>query len=214
MPKKIKSLGCNKGETMKTKVAIVLSVAILSATSALAGSSSYQAGDYQLDPMHSKVGFEVDHLVIATVEGRFNKLEGKINLAADFTKSKANAEIDAASIDTGVADRDKHLRSADFFDVEKFPKLTLKNASFQGKPESFKLVGDLTIHGVTKKVSFDGKYLGSVKDAWGNEKIAFQAKTKINRKDFGLTWSKAVEVGPVVGDEITIDLRVQASKVK
>lgn len=172
------------------------------------------AGKYDIDPMHSKVGFEIPHLVISSVEGKFNTFSGGMDLQDKFEKSKVEASIDVASIDTGVTDRDTHLKSPDFFDAAKFPKLSFKSTKIEGKPESFKLTGDLTIHGVTKKVTLDGKYLGTVKDAYGQQKVAFNATGKINRKDFGLTWGKAVEAGPVVGDEVTLSLKIQAAPAK
>lgn len=182
------------------------------ASAANAGVAKYDAGSYAIDPMHSKVGFEVPHLVISTVEGVFRKYDGKLLLDDKFEKSAVEVTIEADSIDTGVAKRDAHLKGADFFDVEKFPKLIFKSSAIAGKPESFKLSGDLTIKGVTKKVTFDAKYLGTVVDGYGNQKAAFDAKTKINRKDFGLTWSAMVEAGPTVGDEVTLSLRIQAGR--
>jgi polyisoprenoid-binding protein YceI len=116
------------------------------------------------------------------------------------------------SIDTGNAKRDDHLRSPDFFDVKKFPKMTFESTGVKGTPESFKLEGNLTLHGVTKAVEFDGKMLGSINDGFGNERAAFTATTTIKRADFGLTWNKAIEAGPVVGDTLTITLKVEATK--
>lgn len=174
----------------------------------------YEPGEYKIDPAHSKVGFEIPHLVISSVEGRFTKFDGTFQLNQSFEKSSAKANVDVASIDTGVSQRDDHLRSADFFDVAKHPTMTFESTNVKGKPESFKLEGNLTLKGVTKKVTFDAKYLGSVKDAQGNQKAAFAATTKINRKDFGLTWSKMVEAGPVVGDEMTIELKLQGAKAE
>lgn len=176
--------------------------------------TSSQSGKYILDEAHSKVGFEIPHLVISTVEGRFTKYDGEIELADKFTDSKVTASIDVSTIDTSNGDRDKHLKSADFFDVAKYPKMTFKSKKITGTPENFKVVGDLTIKDKTKEVTLDGKFLGVVKDAYGNEKAAFNASTKINRQQFGLKWSKAVEVGPVVGDEVTISLKVQGAKAK
>ncbi|MES3036932.1 MAG: YceI family protein [Bdellovibrionota bacterium] len=190
---------------------LILASALLASTSGFA-KVNYEPGTYDIDPMHSKVGFEIPHLVITTVEGNFRKFDGKIELAQKFTDSKVEATVDTSSIDTGVADRDKHLRSADFFDVEKHPKMTFKSTSISGDPENFKLEGDLTIKGVTKRVTFDSKFLGQVKDAYGNLKSAVNATTKIKRKEYGLNWSKAVEAGPVVGDEVTISLKLEAGK--
>jgi polyisoprenoid-binding protein YceI len=175
---------------------------------------AYKPGQYDVDAAHSKLGFDVAHLVISSVEGKFLKFDGKVDLAEKFEKSKFEVTADAASVDTGVAKRDEHLRSADFFDVAKFPQLKFTSTEVKGKPDSFKLTGDLTIHGVTKKVTIDAKYLGVVDDGFGNDKAAFTGKTKINRKDFGLAWGKMMEAGPVVGDEVTLDLKIEAGHPK
>lgn len=172
------------------------------------------AGKYDIDGMHSKVGFEIPHLVISSVEGKFNTFSGTLDLQDKFEKSKTEVSVDVASIDTGVKDRDEHLKSPDFFDAAKYPKMTFKSTKVEGKPESFKVTGDLTIHGVTKKVTLEGKFLGTVKDAYGQQKVAFNASGKINRKDFGLNWGKMVEAGPVVGDEVTLSFKIQAAPVK
>ena len=171
-----------------------------------------EAGSYQIDPMHSKVGFEVPHLVISTVEGVFKAFEGQLELASDFSKSKVTANVKVDSIDTGVQKRDDHLKSADFFDAAKHPSMSFKSTSIKGTPESFKLIGDLTLHGVKKSVTFDGQYLGTVADGYGNRKAAFTAKAIISRKDFGLNWNSMVEAGPVVGDKVTLLLKIQAAK--
>lgn len=171
-----------------------------------------EVGSYKIDPAHSKVGFEIPHLVISSVDGKFTAFEGTVDLKENFEKSTVNVSVDVSSIDTANKDRDDHLRSPDFFDAAKHPKMTFKSTAVKGTPEKFDLTGDLTIHGVKKKVTFDSKYLGSVKDAFGQQKVAFIGTAKINRKDFGLKWSKAVEVGPVVGDEVTLKLSVQAAK--
>jgi polyisoprenoid-binding protein YceI len=171
-------------------------------------------GTFQLDPAHSKVGFEISHMVISTVDGHFNTFEGTIDMADRVEKSKFNATIDVASIDTGVKKRDDHLRADEFFGVEKFPKMTFQSTDIKGTPENMKISGNLTIKGVTKKINLDGKFLGAIDDGWGNDRAAFSAKGKISRKDFGLTWSKMVEAGPVVGDEVTLDLRAEAIRPK
>ncbi|WP_413290777.1 YceI family protein [Bdellovibrio sp. HCB337] len=171
-------------------------------------------GTYKIDVAHSKVGFEVSHLVVATVEGKFSDFEGTFVIDPKLDKSTIDVNIKSTSVNTDNKDRDDHLRSPDFFDSKKYEKLTFKSKKITGTPENLKVSGDLTIRGVTKPVTLDAKYTGSVKDPWGNERVAFRASTKINRKDFGLSWHKAVEVGPVVGDEVTLDLRVEAIKEK
>ncbi len=179
---------------------------------AFAASQKYEAASYAVDAAHSKVGFEIPHLVISSVEGRFNRFEGSLNLNDSFEKSTFKTDVDVSSIDTGEKKRDDHLISPDFFDAKKFPKMTFESTEVKGTPETFKLTGNLTVHGVTKKVTFDSKYLGTVVDGYGNQKVAFRGATKINRKDFGLVWNQAVEAGPIVGDEVTITLNIQAGK--
>lgn len=191
---------------------ITSAVAAFTLSTDLVAKDAPPADSFQIDAAHSKVGFEVPHLVISTVEGRFNAFAGDVNLAKDFSKSTVAVGIEVSSIDTGVAKRDDHLRSADFFDASRFPKMTFKSVSLQGSPDRFKLIGDLTIHGVTKSVIFEGQYLGSVTDGYGNEKVAFKASTTIRRQDFGLNWSSIVEAGPVVGDNVTIELNIQAGR--
>lgn len=175
--------------------------------------SKIENGKFNIDPMHSKVGFEIPHLVISTVEGSFKTFEGTVEIDPTFSNSKVEAEVQIASIDTGVTKRDDHLKSADFFDAKKHPKMIFKSTAIKGTPESFKMEGDLTIHGTKKPVVFEGKFLGAVTDGYGNRKAAFKVSAKINRQDFGLKWSSAVEAGPVVGDEVTITLNIQAAKV-
>lgn len=201
----------SKGVTMRNL--FITSLLTIGFTTAMAA-GKYEAGKYNVDPMHSKVGFEIPHLVIATVEGKFKSFTGVVTLDEKFEKSSLTADVDIASVDTSVDDRDKHLKSPDFFDAAKYPKMTFVSTAISGKPESFKVTGNLTIKDKTKSVVFDGKYLGTVKDAYGNQKAVFDATTKISRKEFGLSWSKMVEAGPVVGDEVTIQLKIQAAKEK
>lgn len=191
------------------KIILSTFVSLLSVSSF---AKSIPAGSYAIDAAHSKVGFEIPHLVIATVEGRFSKFDGNIKVEEKLEKSKATLNIDVASISTENKDRDDHLRSGDFFDVAKFPKMTFVTKKISGTPDALKITGALTLKGVTKDVTLDAKYLGEVKDAYGNLKIAFSGKGTINRKDFGLTWNSAVEAGPVVGDEVTLILNIQAGK--
>jgi polyisoprenoid-binding protein YceI len=174
-------------------------------------------GTYKMDAAHSKVGFEIPHLGISTVEGKFTDFEGTIVVDPKIEKSKVDITIKTASIDTAKKDRDDHLRSPEFFDSKKFENMIFKSKKVSGTPDAMKIEGDLTIRGVTKPVTLDAKFTGSQKDPWGNDRIAFRATTansKIVRKDFGLTWSKMVELVPVVGDEATIDLKIEAIKEK
>jgi polyisoprenoid-binding protein YceI len=173
------------------------------------------ATTWTIDPSHSEVGFAVKHLMISTVRGRFAGVSGSIAFAdGDFSQASADVTIDAASIDTREEKRDAHLRSGDFFDVEKFPSLTFKSRSVQAiSGDTFQLVGDLTIKDVTKEVVLDVEFEGAQKDPWGNDKTAFTATTKISRSAFGLTWNAALETGGVlVGDDIKISLDVQLLK--
>lgn len=193
-----------------TKLMTTAFVTLMS-VSAFAG-KTIPAGTYAIDSAHSKIGFEVPHLVIATVEGRFTQFDGSITIDPKIEKSKANLNVDVASVDTDNKDRDTHLKSPDFFDAAKNPKMTFVAKKVIGTADNLKLVGDLTLKGKTKEVTLDVKYLGDVNDPFGNHKIAFTATGKINRQDYGLTWSKAVEAGPVVGDEVTLTIRVEANK--
>jgi polyisoprenoid-binding protein YceI len=200
-----------------TKVlSAVLTAGIMTISGAAiaADSAKVPAGTYNIDPVHSKVGFEIGHLVISTVEGKFNQFNGDIVVGKKPEAIKTNVEIKTASIDTANADRDKHLKSPDFFDAEKFPKMTFTSDKAVFNGSEVEIPGQLTIKGVTKPVTLKGKYLGVVKGMMGEERMAAQLSTKINRKDFGLTWSKMIEAGPVVGDEATIALRVEAVKKK
>ncbi|MEK2644577.1 YceI family protein [Bdellovibrio sp. BCCA] len=190
---------------------ILSTLVTLASVTAFAG-KTIPAGTYAIDAAHSKIGFEIPHLVIATVEGRFNKFDGSITIDPKLEKSKANLNVDVATINTDNKDRDDHLKSPDFFDVAKNPKMTFVTKKIVGTADNLKLVGDLTLKGKTKEVTLDVKYLGDVNDPFGNHKVAFSATGKINRKDFGLTWSKAVEAGPVVGDEVTLIIKIEANK--
>jgi polyisoprenoid-binding protein YceI len=185
---------------------------LLTSSVSLANTPKIEGGKYSLDAAHSKVGFDVSHLVIASVEGRFNGVTGEIEMGKKIEDTKITAKVDIKTVNTGNGDRDKHLMGPDFFDAEKFPEMTFVSKSISGKADALKIKGDLTMHGVTKAVTLDGKYSGVANDPFGNTKIAFQAKGKINRKDYGLTWSKMVEAGPVVGDEVMIELKVEAGK--
>jgi polyisoprenoid-binding protein YceI len=167
---------------------------------------------HSIDKAHSEVTFQVRHL-LTKVRGRFSDFNGTIEYdEEDPERSLVDVGVQSASIDTNDRDRDAHLRSADFFDVEKIPALTFRSTRIRRKTDdTFAVTGDLTIHGVARSVSFDVSFLGKAKDPWGNERIAFEAETTINRRDFGLTWNAALETGGfLVGDEVKIALSVQA----
>lgn len=170
-----------------------------------------KAETYDIDPTHSSVEFRVRHL-IGKVQGKFMKFNGSFDYDAKNPKAwSAQAEIDPASIDTGVDKRDAHLRGADFFDVEKHPTMTFKSVKVSGKKgEPTKMTGDLTMHGVTLPVELDLTFNGVAKDPWGNTRAGFTARGTLSRKAFGLTWNKTLETGGVmVGDEIAITLEVE-----
>jgi polyisoprenoid-binding protein YceI len=168
---------------------------------------------WNIDTTHSNVSFSIRHLVIAKVRGSFKSFSGAVALdEASPERSTVTVEIDVASIDTAEPKRDEHLRSADFFDVAQFPKLTFvsKRVETEGK-EVARVIGDLTIHGVTREVTLAVEELGRAKDPWGGERAAFSATASIDRKDFGLRWNQALEAGGVlVGDKVEIALDVQA----
>lgn len=169
---------------------------------------------WNIDSSHSGVHFSVRHMVVSKVRGRFAKYTGTVHLDEDLTKSRVEVTIDAASIDTGVADRDAHLRSADFFDVERFPSLTFRSTRVERiDDEKFRLLGSLTIRDVTREVVLQGSYGGRSKDPWGNERAGFEAKASLDRKDFGLTWNQALELGGVlVGERVELELEVEVVK--
>lgn len=170
---------------------------------------------WQIDPMHSSANFSIKHMMIAKVHGGFEKVSGQLTLdSSDITKSIVEASIEAASINTREAQRDAHLKSADFFDVEKHPTLNFRSKKIELDGEDLKVTGDLTIRGVTREVVFavEGP-TQEMKDPYGNIKIGISATTKIKRKDFDLTWNAALEAGGVlVGDEVSISLDVQFAK--
>ncbi|WP_413943627.1 YceI family protein [Bdellovibrio sp. HCB-162] len=170
---------------------------------------------WQIDSAHSSANFSIKHMMIAKVHGGFEKLSGTLQYdPADVTKSSIEATIDAASINTREAQRDGHLKSADFFDVEKYPTINFKSKKVERDGDDLKVTGDLTIHGVTKEVVLDVEGPSTeMKDPYGNTKIGISATTKIKRKDFGLTWNAALEAGGVlVGDDVSISLDVQFAK--
>jgi polyisoprenoid-binding protein YceI len=170
------------------------------------------AATWAIDPVHSELSFKVRHLT-GRVRGSFKEWNGSV--VADPTQLTAGSttvEVKTGSINTENADRDAHLRSPDFFDAEKYPTMTFKSNKVQVTGSEIALYGDLTIKGVTKPVVLKGTYGGKVTDPWGKERIAFEAATTINRKDYGLAWGKMVEGVALVGDEVTIELAIEAVK--
>jgi polyisoprenoid-binding protein YceI len=187
-------------------------VSVPGATEQLMTTATTTTTTYNFDKAHSEVTFQVRHL-LTKVRGRFSDFDGTVEYhEKDPEHSVVNVTIRTASIDTNERDRDAHLRSLDFFDVEKFPTLTFHSQAIRRRTDTeFDLIGQLTIHGVTRSVTFRVTHLGKAKDPWGNERIAFEADATINRKDFGLTWNAALETGGfLVGDEVKVSLSVQA----
>ena len=172
-------------------------------------------GTWTIDPAHSRLGFAAKHAMVAKVRGQFDTFSGTLVLVGDdAAASTATVEIEAASIDSGNADRDTHLKSADFLDVENHPALTFATTTVrQTDDDRFVLVGDLTIRGTTRSVEIEAELEGLSRDPFGNDRIGFTGSTRISRKDFGLTWNVALEAGGVlVSDAITITLDVSAIK--
>jgi len=169
------------------------------------------ATTWKLDPTHSEVAFKVKHLVITTVTGYFRSFDGTVVTEdeADFTTAKVNFSIDTSSIDTNQSQRDEHLKSADFFDADRYPGITFTSSSVKAKGgDEFILEGDLTIGEVTKPVTLNVEFGGTVTDPYGNFKAGFEVSGKISRKEFGLTWSAVTEAGAVV---VSDDVKIQAS---
>jgi polyisoprenoid-binding protein YceI len=197
----------NKEARMRRRM--ILAAAILS----LVAPGVLHAAPWEFDPEHTGIQFKVRHLMVSSVRGEFEKVTGKIVYdEADVTKSAADITIDAASINTRVAKRDEHLRSPDFLDVAKYPRITFKSKRVEKAGNgALKMTGDLSIRGVTNEVvlAVEGPTT-SIKDPWGNQRVGGQATTKIHRKDFGLVWNKALETGEVVvGDEVEITIDVE-----
>lgn len=172
-----------------------------------------KSSTWEFDPAHTTVEFAVRHLMVATVTGRFRSVRGRIDLdEASVESSHVEAEMDAASVDTGVEDRDNHLRSADFFDVANFPTLSFRSTRIDPDgAEAGRIHGDLTIRGVTRPVTLDVEFLGEIKDPWGKRRRGFRATTTLNRKDFGVNWNQVLDSGGVVvGDKVKVTLNIEA----
>jgi polyisoprenoid-binding protein YceI len=170
---------------------------------------------WAVDTAHSSVDFSVRHMVISTVKGAFNNYSASIEAdPKDLTTATIQFTVDLSSVDTRNTDRDNHLRSADFFDVEQNPNLTFQSTTVERSDEDeYTVTGDLTLHGVTRMESFKVVFEGSGLDPWGNEKVGFSAVGKLNRSDYGLTYNAALETGGVlIGDQIKVSLEIQAAK--
>lgn len=182
-----------------------------------AGAMSAQAKDWKIDAAHSEADFSIKHMAISTVHGTFRGVSGVVKYdPADVVKSGVEASIDVASVDTGVAPRDAHLKSPDFFDVAKFPTMTFKSTSISKAGDHYDVTGNLTLHGVTKQVVLKLEEPGKEEPGMDGKSVhrGFSATTTINRKDFGLTWNGTLKSGDsVLGDEVKIELDIEAVQV-
>ncbi|MGZ4777880.1 MAG: YceI family protein [Thermoanaerobaculia bacterium] len=175
------------------------------------------ADTWTIDKNHSEANFRVRHMV-SKVSGRFNDFAGVINAdPKNASASSVQFAMKTASVDTGNADRDKDLRTANFFEVDKYPEITFKSTSIKpsGKKDVYDVTGDLTMHGVTKRITIPVEFLGSAKDPWGNERAGFTLSTTLNRKDYGINWNKALDNGGVLlGEDVDININIEAVKSK
>jgi polyisoprenoid-binding protein YceI len=169
---------------------------------------------WKLDPAHTTVEFSAKHLMITTVKGRIADVEGVINIdEKNPMNSSVEATLKAASLDTRTEQRDQHLRSGDFLDVEKYPAIKFRSTRLEGDKEEFKLTGELTIRDVTREITLDVQFEGQTKDPWGGERVGFSATGKIDRREFGLTWNVLLETGGLtVGNDVKISIEAQAVK--
>lgn len=186
----------------------------------LVTASSLLADTFNVDKVHSEATFQVRHMM-SKVSGKFDDFSGKINVGRANNPSESSVEftIKTASINTGNADRDKDLRSANFFDADKNPEITFKSStivpSFTKDKEIYDVTGNLTMHGVTKKITIPVEFGGFGKDPWGNQRAGFSLTTTLNRKDYGINWNKALDNGGVLlGDDVTININIEAVKAK
>jgi polyisoprenoid-binding protein YceI len=175
---------------------------------------SQLAGDYALDPTHTRIGFVARHAMVTKVRGSFNEFEGSAHIDEDLSESWAKLNVKVGSIDTRNADRDGHLRTNDFLDVEKYPELTFSSTEVRQLDETtVRVKGDLTIKDVTKPVEIDFEFQGAATDPFGNQRVGFEGSVVINRKDWGITWNAALETGGVlVSEKVTLEFEVSAIK--
>ncbi|MFF8314215.1 YceI family protein [Streptomyces lydicus] len=195
--------------TRKRTAETAAPAAVLEADPALAALT----GDYTIDPAHSSIGFTVRHAMVTNVRGTFGAYEGTLALdGTDPSRSTASLDIEIASIDTGIADRDAHLRGADFFDAENFPQMTFRStAAERVNGDRYRLTGDLTLRGVTKPLTIDLEFNGSATDVYGAQRVGFEGSAEILRSDWGLTWNAALEAGGVmVSDKVKLNFDISA----
>lgn len=207
-------------KTLSVFVAAMMFVTAAQAQAKNAGAAAAQpveVSKWANDPTHSSIKFTVSHLTVSEVEGMFKKFNGSVESSTpDFTNAKVNFTADVNSISTDEENRDKHLKSDDFFNAEKFPQMTFTSTSFKKiKGNIYALEGNLTIRDITKKIKFAVVYGGTIKDPWGNIKAGFKASGKVSRKEYGLKWNTLTEAGgAVVGDEVNIILNMEFAKQK
>jgi polyisoprenoid-binding protein YceI len=204
---------------MKYATSLLATAAALTVPAAVAlgdNAVSPRAGlsEWAIDATHARIGFSVPHMVVSSVDGDFKQFSGKVMLDE---KNPQNSQLeftaDVASIDTGVADRDKHLRSGDFFDAAKFPQISFKSTKISKAGHGYKIKGDLTIRGVTKQVTLDATLSDAVTNPWGKQVRAARITGKIHREDFGVSWNKALDKGGlVVGSDVSIDVKLELNK--
>ncbi len=168
-------------------------------------------GTYNIDPAHSHVGFSVKHMGISTVRGTFDEFEGTVAVDGDQLSASGHASV--SSVNTGTGDRDAHLRSGDFFDADKYPQISFAATGIEGDVDDLRLAGDITIKGVTKPIVFKGEISDGGQDPWGNDRIGFELDTKIDRREFGLTWNQALaNNGLLVSNDVKLSLSISAVK--
>src|SRR6266481_5229411 len=194
---------------MKTKLKLLTFASAL-----ILAKTGFAADTYDIDPVHSYVGFSVSHLVISNVKGKFNAVKG--TLVVDGKKiTEAKGTIETKSLDTGNAKRDEDVRGTAFFDADKYPTITFQTKRVEEKGDEILMIGDFTMHGVTKELTLPVKVKGPIKDPWGNDRLALETKTKVNRKDYGISYNKMLETGgALVGDEVEIEINAEATKAK
>ena len=182
--------------------------------SATASSAVVPTGTWSVDPAHSKVGFAVKHMGIATVRGEFTEFEGTLEIGEDLSSARAYGTVKAASVDTSEPQRDEHLRSADFFDAETYPELKFESTEIKAlDDETFRITGNLTLHGVTQELILEAVFEGTDTDPWGNERVALEVVGKLSRGDYGMKFNQALGSGNMlVSDKVTLALDISAVK--
>jgi polyisoprenoid-binding protein YceI len=184
------------------------------ATQVHQATTAVPAGSYSIDPAHSRIGFAVRHLGIATIRGHFGSFSGTLEVGDDLASAKAHGSVETASVDTRVPRRDDHLRSADFFDSERVPLMEFESRQIRPLDDgSFEVVGDLTLRGVTRELTLSAEYLGSETDPWGAERVGLEARGELNRQDYGMTFNQALGTGnALVSDKVKLEIEVSAVK--